>query len=90
MTCCAEFGELQSVWWVLQRRSRVGGRRLANLVAGICAPTAPVRRLRWCAFVLARQGGALASADRGSGHAIAIQLRMYHKTLVSLTCGADM
>ena len=25
MTCCAEFGELQSVWWVLQRRSREWG-----------------------------------------------------------------
>ena len=70
MTCCAEFVELQSVGWVLQRRSRGWGPKAGELGRWHLGAYGPGEAS--CAadvFVLAQQGGALASAGTGCGQA---------------------
>ena len=70
MTCCAENGELQSVWWVLQRRSREWGPKAGEFGRWHLCAHGPGEASGAGAFVLARQGGSLASADTGGGHCI--------------------
>ena len=69
MTCCAEIGELQSVWWVLQRRSREWGPKAGEFGRWHVCAYGPGDVSSSGAYVLARQGGALASADTGGGRA---------------------
>ena len=87
MTCCAAMWELQSVWWVLQRRSREWGPKAGEFGRWHLCAHGPGEASGAGAFVLARQGDALASAGTGSGRALApLSASARHQCVVVCGC----